>query len=597
MNTRNMVISIIGRPNVGKSSLFNRFMKRSSKALTHDQPGVTRDRHYGMATFDAIDVDKSADAILVDTGGFYPEKVEADKKGLEEEYKANTFFNIMKDHAYLAIAESDLVLFVVDVREGVLPFDQKIADYIRTQKKEIWLVINKYDTDKQVGEDAEFYSLGLDPDNMFTVSAAHNRGLVTLEERLQEKIINFEEGQEEIGPYGEIPQLQKGVTPRLTVVSRLALIGAPNAGKSTLLNRLIGTERALVSPIAGTTVDPIEGYFDLNFGQKSFMLHEESVFNDNYLLNQYCDFRQNNADVHKEMVAAYQSMEPGQVREKHDPLYKKVFETPIDDISEESEELEVPVEAEVKVDETADNSSPWRSVHIVDTAGIRKQRSIDGFIEGQSVYRSLRCISESDIVVLMVDGQLGVGHQDRRLIDIAIEKGKSVIIALNKVDLLKEKLVTETDRKEWLLDLKDTLPWLEYCDLIPISAKNGTGIKKLNKAITKTILVRRQKIPTGELNRAVFDLVERNPVVIKGNGSRRLKVKYASMVKSGPPTFLLFTNRSKGIPENFRRYLRNGLRGSFNFDNTPVHLIFRTGSDLEKRASKLGNSKGTVPTN
>ncbi|MBT5092928.1 MAG: GTP-binding protein, partial [Halobacteriovoraceae bacterium] len=234
MNTRNMVISIIGRPNVGKSSLFNRFMKRSSKALTHDQPGVTRDRHYGMATFDAIDVDKSADAILVDTGGFYPEKVEADKKGLEEEYKANTFFNIMKDHAYLAIAESDLVLFVVDVREGVLPFDQKIADYIRTQKKEIWLVINKYDTDKQVGEDAEFYSLGLDPDNMFTVSAAHNRGLVTLEERLQEKIINFEEGQEEIGPYGEIPQLQKGVTPRLTVVSRLALIGAPNAGKSTL---------------------------------------------------------------------------------------------------------------------------------------------------------------------------------------------------------------------------------------------------------------------------------------------------------------------------------------------------------------------------
>jgi len=606
MTKRSMVISLIGRPNVGKSSLFNRLMKKVSKAITHDVPGVTRDRHYGITSFDDDANEDSLDAILVDTGGFYPDRIDESGKN-QEEQNFNKFFNIMTEHAHMAIDESDLVLFVVDVREGSLPFDRTIADYIRTQKKKFWLIVNKFDSDAQYGEEIDFYSLGIDPEDMYMVSAAHNYGMGDLRENIHREMVHFDS---QLAKSADAGALQKGVTPREKVVSRISLIGAPNAGKSTLLNKLVGAERALVSNIAGTTVDPIEGFFDLYFGDESKELDAGNKLekHDGQLYKQYEDFRKNNPNVYQNMVDSYNVEEMAEKKNKgefayvdaeldelvdesaasdeeiNERLYNAVFseESEAEELSADSAETE---EA-VVVEEKEEAGSFWRSVHIVDTAGIRRQKSVKGFIEEQSVYRSLRSITDSDLVIYMIDSTLGLGHQDRRLLDIALEKGKSVIVALNKVDLLSDILKTEEDKKEWIANLRDSIPWLDYCDLLTISAKHGKGIKRLKAAIKKTVMIRNRPIPTGELNRYVFELLERNPVVVKQGGAKRFKVKYTSMIKSDPPTFLFFSNRSQGIPEHYKRYIKNGLRKGFELDNTPLHLIFRTGGDLAARMKK-----------
>ncbi len=602
MRTRNMVVSLIGRPNVGKSSLFNALMGKQHKSITFDEPGVTRDRHYGITSLNPLGKDEASDIILVDTGGFYPERIE------ETEENRDKFFNIMTGHAKTAIAESDLVLMIVDVREGALPYDRDIANFIRAQGKEFWLIMNKYDTDKQAGSEVDFYQIPVD--DYFLTSAAHNVGITTIKERIQEKAIGFAKTKPSESA------LSQGITPREDVVARVALIGAPNAGKSTLLNNLVGAERALVSDIPGTTVDPIEGYFDLFFGEQAALLQGdmETSKNDKALFQQYEDFRSNNPDVYSRIVDSYFLEEDIGDPEQAD------FIDDLDEISEawdeESESFIYEEEEEVageandsqsdvlfseesddseSLDENATegkdenlNTSFWRSVHLVDTAGIRRKSNIKDFVESQSVFRSLRCISESDIVIFMVDSTKGIGHQDRRLMDIALEKGKSVIVCMNKMDLLKSTLKTEKERMEWLEELRYKVPWLNFCDILPISAKKNTGLKRLKKTLVKTIFVRRKMVGTSELNRFVFSMLEKNPVVVNRSGGRRLKVKYVSQVKAGPPTFLFFTNRSKGIPENYKRYLRNGLRRTFELDNTPVHLVFRTGTDLEKRMKKIG---------
>ena len=602
---RNMVVSLIGRPNVGKSSLFNALMGKQHKSITFDEPGVTRDRHYGIATLNALGSEEDADVILVDTGGFYPERIE------ETESNRDKFFNIMTTHAKTAIQESDLVLMVVDVREGALPYDHDIAKFIRSQGKEFWLVMNKYDSDKQAGSEADFYQIPVD--ETFLMSAAHNRGITELKEMVQKKAVLFNK------TVAKESSLSQGITPREDVVARFALIGAPNAGKSTLLNQLVGAERALVSDIPGTTVDPIEGYFDLFFGKEAARLEEGLITkSDRLLFQQYDDFRSNNPDVYSRIVDSY-FLEEGDSDQSEEHLvdvdeddlaefYGEEGESFFSsDANEEEEEFEqdkvaqrleeqvfseaetvseTEPEAETET-ETESEGSFWRSIHLVDTAGIRKKSSIKDFVESQSVYRSLRCITESDIVLFMIDATKGIGHQDRRLMDIALEKGKSVIVCMNKIDLMRDKLKDDKARKEWIEDLRYDVPWLSFCDIVPISAKNKTGIKRLKKTMVKTIMVRRKSVATGELNRYVFSLLERNPVVVNRSGGRRLKVKYVSQVKSGPPTFLFFTNRSRGIPENYKRYLRNGLRRTFELDNTPVHLIFRTGRDLEKRMKKI----------
>lgn len=614
---RSMVISLIGRPNVGKSSLFNRLLKKQHKTITYDMPGVTRDRHYGLAVFNDSPKGDEVDAIMVDTGGFYPQKID-ENVPRKHDQEINKFFNIMTEHAKIAIDESDLILFVVDVREGLIPFDETITRYLRSTRKEFWLVINKFDSDGQNGHEADFYSLGIDPDSMFNISAAHGYGIHELRTKIHEKILDF--NKELATLQGK---LQKGVTPRADVVGKLAIIGAPNSGKSTLLNQLIGAPRALVSDIAGTTVDPIEGFFDLYFGKDVAKLGEEVEFarNESHLIAQYKEFRKNNAEFFTTMTKFYAAEEDERNQKRmlaeleSEILHPEVSDEEdkqdagdeegeslaegeiyaVQETGELTPEREAQLEAQVfeeapventQIEEEKFEGSLWRSLHIVDTAGIRRQKNVTGFVETQAVFRALRCIDEADIVIYMVDANIGIGHQDRRLLDIALEKGKSVILCLNKIDEFKEVMRDKEHRKEWLEDLAESIPWLSFCDLIPISAKYGTRLGKLKEAIKKTTLIRRRSISTGELNRAVFSLVERHSIIPDGAGTR-FRVKYATMIKSTPPTFLLFVNKSKGINEVYRRYLQNGLREIFGLENTPIHLIFRTGTDLEKRMKKV----------
>lgn len=465
-----MVVSIVGRPNVGKSSLFNALMGKQNKALTYDMAGVTRDRHYGVAKLDELVGEQ--EVILVDTGGFFPQG------------EAPGLFEAMTAQAKVAALESDLILLVVDVRDGPSPFDKPIADFVRKQKKDFWLVVNKCDDDKQADLAVEFFSLGVPADQVYPVSCAHARGIRDLRARLQQAAMAF-------APKGK---LQTGITPMGEVAARVALIGAPNVGKSTLLNKLLGAERALVSDVPGTTVDPIEGYFNLALNE-------------------------------------------------------------------------------------AEDGEGTQSIALVDTAGIRKKSSIKGYVEEHSVYRSLRAISEADTVLYLIEARKGFTHQDKRLIDIALEKGKAVILCLNKMDLLE--ITSEGEKKEWLNDIRWEIPWLNFCDLVPMCARDGKGIKALKGIIRKTLRVRSNTISTSQLNREVSALVARHPVVIKGSGGKHLKIKYAFQVKTSPPTFVLYGNRIRGIPDSYKRYLKSGLRESFKLDNSPIHLIFRTGKEKQ----------------
>jgi GTP-binding protein len=583
--------------------------------MTHDQPGVTRDRHYGILKLEEAFEGEYAeeDLILVDTGGFYPEKIDIDPK---KKNNVDPFFNIMADHAKLAIDESDLVLFVVDVRDGLLPFDKGISDYIRSTKKAVWLLMNKFDSEKQDGEQYDFFNLGLDDENMHQISAEHNRGFNDLREKLMVTVKKFQAS----GRSAEHEHLQNGVQPHNDVVSSVAIIGAPNAGKSTLLNCLVGAQRALVSEIAGTTVDPIEGYVDLYFGPDIDLLSTQ----DNA-------FRKDNSKIYEEMKKYAETGDVDLVEVDEDDLTeneKKIYvefgqteeyrgfqedeeetrgssEFSFDEsntgkdyfsesqiINEIESNWNAPAEEPANM-ENALMVNRWRSIKLVDTAGIRKSKLVEGFIETQSVYRSLRAISESDVVLFMIDSTLGITHQDRRLIDIALEKGKSLIVCLNKIDLLKEIFADAKKKKEWTQNLRDDVPWLSFCQLVTISAQKNRNINYLREALKRTIVTRNRKIPTGALNRCFATLTDKNPVVIKKTSGGRLKIKYASMLKSSPPTFLLFSNKSLGIPENYRRYLVNGLRTEFDLVNTPVHLIFRTSTDIERRMKKVEKKSTT----
>lgn len=520
------VVSLIGRPNVGKSSLFNALMGDQHKAITHDRPGVTRDRHYGLLHLDEI-VSDARDIILVDTGGFYADKIEINdqrKWAQRDEH----FFNIMGKQAEMAISESDLILWVLDAREGLTPFDEAIAQKLRTQKTPVWILVNKFDSDKQRGQEIEFMSLGLE-EKLFETSAAHRRGITNLLENIQH---HFDE-------YESTGETLKGVAPNYPVVGGIAIIGAPNAGKSTLLNTLVGGERALVSPMAGTTVDPIEGFLDLDFADKASAL-DKSPF-----------IQRSSEKIEEEYERYIQERGMSAVQEK-------------DQWKSESE-----------------ITTSWRSIKIVDTAGIRRKNMVKGFVESHSVYRALTAISESDVVVYMIDSLRGMSHQDRRLCDIALEKGCSLILVFNKGDLLEEFNKTH-EKQKWLAEQVYESPWLEFCTSLVISAKNNQGIGRLLKEIKDTLVQRRTPFGTSALNRSLLGLFEKNQIYLKNakQGSR-FKMKYASQVKTAPPTFMLFCNQNKDIPQNYRRYLKNGLRKTFKVRNTPIHLVFKkSGEDL-----------------
>jgi GTP-binding protein len=499
-----LTVSLVGRPNVGKSSIFNRLIKKQTAAITHNQPGVTRDRHYTYAQVtDHRDLNPK-DYILVDTGGFYSYKNTANPSSISQkklsakdirrqEHQAadqNAFLEVITKSALQAINESDLVILICDIREGLLPEDVALAQEIRSRKKTLWVIANKCDNAKVLdsGSLAEFFALGIKEKDLFYFSAAHGIGVEEFEEALysfipDEAAISNSQDKEDDDRF-----------------ARVAIIGAPNSGKSTLLNRLVGEERSIVSNIPGTTVDPVSASMDLYLGK---------------------------------------------------------------DIEHEGE----------------DGSNRWKTLELVDTAGIRKMSGVKdnkNDVEAESIYRSLRAMTDCDLVLMVVDVLKGITHQDRRLCEIALEKGKSLIILLNKVDQLPAEIRgSEKNWKKFLDDARYDVPW-SYCTVLPLSAQKGTHFKKLKEVVAQTLLQKSKKIPTGRLNNCLMQLQERNPIMIKSEGPAKiLKIRYATLVKMDPPTILIFSNLEKKIPENYRRFLANGLREEFKLKNTPVHLIFR----------------------
>ncbi|MBL8912397.1 MAG: ribosome biogenesis GTPase Der, partial [Archangium sp.] len=375
MSSRRPLIAIVGRPNVGKSTLFNR-MLRSKRAIVEDEPGVTRDRHYADCELEGRDV------TLIDTGGFVPE------------HKENPLAKYIRQQAQAAVEECDALLFVVDARSGPMPADREVADYLRKQSKPMLLVVNKTDGRRDAEEMiADFHAFGLG--QPFAVSAEHNEGMIELLEALMPKLPPLEPVEVVEVPEGEEPDRPL----------RISIVGRPNVGKSTLVNALLGSERVIASPIAGTTRDPVDS--ELEFNGKKIIL--------------------------------------------------------------------------------------------TDTAGIRRKATITQKVEGFSVLGALRAVEDSDVTVLVIDASEPAVEQDRKIAALAEEKGRALIICVNKWDLVHGTANEERFRSEvkWYMD------WVDWAPMVFVSAQTGQRVKKVLEIALEVFQQQYFRAPTSQLNKLV----------------------------------------------------------------------------------------------
>ncbi len=440
-----MVIAVVGRPNVGKSTLFNA-LAGENISIVQDTPGVTRDRIYATATW----LDHTF--TLIDTGGIEPES-------------KDVLLSKMRAQAEIAIATADVIVFLTDCKQGLTDADEGVASLLRKSKKPVVLAVNKVDDFvKQKYDVYEFFNLGLG--EPVAISAISKKGLGDLLERVFE--VALPETDEE--PDDDRP--------------RIAIIGKPNTGKSSLINRLANEERAIVSDVAGTTRDAIDTVITRE--------GKEYVF--------------------------------------------------------------------------------------IDTAGLRRKSRVEEEIERYSIIRAVAAVERSDVVLLMLDASLGVSEQDAKIAGIAHERGKGIIIVVNKWDLVEKDDKTIYRFTE---DIKKTLSFIPYAQLLFISVKTGQRVEKLFSMIDTVIANQNLRIATGVLNEIISDAtVLQQPPSDKG---RRLKIFYATEVSVKPPTFVLFVNDKELMHFSYVRYLENQIRQAFGFMGTPLKFIIRERSEKEQR--------------
>jgi GTP-binding protein len=430
------LVAIVGRPNVGKSTLFNRLIGRRV-AIVEDTPGVTRDRIYQDAQW------LNYSFTLIDTGGIEP--ANDDIIALQ-----------MRRQAELAIETADVIIFLVDGREGMTSADMEVAEMLRRSKKPVVLGVNKVDAKKFEESAYEFYSLGLgDP---IPISSAQGLNLGDL---LDEVVRDFPR------------DLEEAESDRINI----AVVGKPNVGKSSLVNALLGEERSIVSDIPGTTRDSIDTPFNRD----------------------------------------------------------------------------------------------GREFVIVDTAGIRRKRSVeDETIERYSVIRSLAAIRRADVVLIVCDASQGLSEQDVRIAGYAHEEGKASVLVVNKWDLIEKDTNTMNRFKK---DLGVDLAFMDYVPMLFISAKNGQRVGKVLEAVVSSFEQSRRRITTGQLNDTVSEAIMMNaPPSDKG---RNLKIYFATQASVQPPTFIIFVNDTEIVHFSYERYMENFFRKSFGFEGTPIRLIFR----------------------
>ncbi|MCX7721877.1 MAG: ribosome biogenesis GTPase Der [Verrucomicrobiae bacterium] len=460
------VIAIVGRPNVGKSALFNRLAGRRI-AIVHDEPGVTRDRVSAEVEW------RGHTFTLVDTGGLGL---------LRGEKTHDVILEATVRQVELAIESADVVILVVDVQDGMVPLDRDVAQRLRESGKPVVVAANKADSKELALRSVEFAELGFE--KIFPVSAIHGRGVGELVEAAVALLPRPGSGQ------GESPAAE-AQTPL-----KIAVVGRPNVGKSSLINALIGSERVIVTPIPGTTRDAVDVPFEV---------------------------------------------ETDGVRQQY---------------------------------------------VLIDTAGIRRRRSISSSIEFFSITRAENAIARCDIAVLVLDAEAGVVQQDKKVAGLIAEHNKACVIAVNKWDIYEaqiagaanpqrartgdKKPVTFTDFAKWV---QERIFFLDYAPVIFISALTRFNLDRLLEAIRFVAGQLQQKIPTGILNRTLHDAVElRQPPSKRGH---RLKFFYATQTKQAPPTFLMFVNRVELLTEPYKKYLVHQLRRAFGYEGCPIVLVPR----------------------
>jgi len=441
MPSNSPLIAIVGRPNVGKSTLFNRIVG-SRRSIVTDEPGITRDRIYAGAKWSGRTFE------VVDTGGMVP--------GDESEIPLK-----IVEQAEVAIESAAILIFVVDGRTSITGPDQELARLLRKQRKPVFLVVNKIDSEQQGAEVSEFYRLGFD--HTFPVSSEHGKGITDL---LDQVVQSLPEAEEEEPVAGEI---------------RVAIIGRPNVGKSTLLNRLVGEERSMVSAIAGTTRDAVDSVIQR------------------------------------------------------------------DDVT----------------------------IRFVDTAGMRRKGKPELKAEKLSVVMARRHLERSDIGLLIIDGQQGVTNIDAHIGGYAHELGRSVIIVVNKWDLVTK---TPSITSDFEKDIREKLKFLAFAPIVFLSAKTGQRVQKLYKVIKDVYDARFVRVPTKELNALL-----REETLGRGGLPADVKIKYIAQVKTDPPTFVMFSNKTKKLHFSFERFVENRIREKFPFTGAPIIIRQRSGRSESKK--------------
>jgi GTP-binding protein len=429
------IVAIVGRPNVGKSTLFNA-LAGEKIAIVKDVPGVTRDRIYADVTW----LDNQF--TMIDTGGIEPES-------------KDLMLTYMRQQAEIAIETADVIMFLVDVRQGLVDADFKVAEILRRSSKPVILVVNKVDNfDKLMPDVYEFYNLGIgDP---HPVSASSKLGLGDMLDEVVKYFKKSDLKQEE----DERP--------------RIAIVGKPNVGKSSIVNKLLGEERVIVSDIAGTTRDAID---------TTIKYHgKEYVF--------------------------------------------------------------------------------------IDTAGLRRKSKIKEDLERFSIVRTVSAVERADVVILVIDAFEGVTEQDAKIAGIAHERGKGIIIVVNKWDTIEknDKTIYEHTKK-----IKETLAYMPYAEIIFVSALTGQRLPKLFDLIEQVIQNQNLRIATGVLNEIMAEAVAlQQPPSDKG---KRLKLYYITQVSVKPPTFVIFVNDKELMHFSYTRYIENKIREAFGFGGTSLKFF------------------------
>ncbi len=481
------IVAIVGRPNVGKSTLFNRVVGER-KAIVEDRARTTRDRLYGVAEWNGRRY------VVIDTGG-----MEVDPGDAIEER--------VQDQARLAIEEADVIVFVVDAAAGETPADQEAAETLRRAQTPVIMAINKADNEKLELQGLEFLHQGWD--SWYAVSAMHGRGTGDLLDGIvealpQESFDELERKRREAEADELAASIDEGIIPDEEEVvedqggaeareirfdeqvptPRIAIVGRPNVGKSSLLNQLLGEERAIVSEIAGTTRDAI------------------------------------------------------------------------------------------------DTTLEWegRELRLVDTAGLRRRGKIASgpAAERYSALRALKALGRADVCVLVLDATDGLTSQDAHVAGYVVDEGVGLVIAINKWDLVEKDGKTF---EEYSARIRRQAPFLHFAPIVAISALTGQRAGRVLDDALTIAAERRRRIPTSRLNRVLSDAVSRHqPPAVKG---RRPKFYYATQATIEPPTFVLFAADAKSVHFSYRRFLENRIREAFDFEGTPLRLIFRERSKVE----------------